>query len=338
VAAPPERFRGDRFDVFSGGADSGGTGSGGTDTVRSPAPGSGDPGDGASKTPKVEGTELPEYCLVRLLDVTVEPGKTYEYQLRIRMSNPNQGRRDVASPTYSTAKELHSEWSKVPIKVQVKPDLYYYAVDEKELFEADPKKRRDRYQGPYLNRFISKDREVVLQAHRWFDMVRMNRTGNPLLIGEWAVADRFPVARGEYVGREERVEVPYWRYTREDFVVATDSSTTKRRPGIEAPFGYNAPSTNQPEAILVDFDNGKHGYARVTGKVDDEVKTKAVLDTQAVEVLLLEPDGKLALLEAADDVDDKERIERRKAVRERLDQVRGKGKGKDDKKNPFGGN
>jgi hypothetical protein len=64
--------------------------------------------------------------------------------------------------------------------------------------------------------------------------------------------------------------------------------------------------------------------------------TKAVLDTPAVEALLPEPGGKFALLEA-DDVDDKERIGRREAVRQRLDQVRGKAKGNDDKKNPFGG-
>jgi hypothetical protein len=39
-------------------------------------------------------------------------------------------------------------------------------------------------------------------------------------------------------------------------------------------------------------------------------------DTQVVEVLLLNPDGKLALLEAA--ADGKERIGRREAVREAL--------------------
>jgi hypothetical protein len=291
--------------------------------------------DPRQRDPKKRKVEVPEYCLVRLVDVSVQPGKTYEYQMRIRMGNPNFARRDVANPAYAEPRELPTTWSKVPIVVHVKPDLHYYAVDQKELQDGrsaeDSKKL---YRGPYSREVFNKDREVILQAHRWVDSVRM-RGGNKLLIGEWSVAERFPVRRGEYVGREERVEIPYWRFAAEEFVVASDSSTTKRRPGIEVPFGFQAPNTNQPEAILIDFDSGSQAWERVIGQTEDKVDTKRVADTRTTEVLMLNPDGKLVLLEAANDIRDEQREKRLKAVRKRLYQLKNKFKSKGEK-DPFG--
>src|SRR5262249_50378540 len=115
---------------------------------------------------------------------------------------------------------------------------------------------------------------------------------------------------------------PYWRCPREEFVIASDSSTTRKTPGIELSFGYEA-GPNQPEAILVDFSNGKAGYARVEPLEKGPVH---IQDMQAVEVLLLEPDGRLSLLEAGDDIDDYERTQRVRAARASLAAVRKGGK------------
>jgi hypothetical protein len=140
------------------------------------------------------------------------------------------------------------------------------------------------------------------------------------------VAERFAVYRGEYVGRTERVEVPIWKFDIEDFVVASDSTTTKRQPGISVHFGLNARG-DQPEAILVDFDTGRHNYDRVIGKGDDdeEVKTRKVTDQAHVEVLMLYPDGRLMLREGAIDCNDQEGEGKRRAedVREARKRVRG---------------
>src|SRR5262249_40137612 len=132
--------------------------------------------------------------------------------------------------------------------------------------------------------------------------------GNPLLFGEWAAAERFPVFRGEYVGQSARVEVPVWQYRREEVVIASDSTTAgKRRPGISVYFGFAPDERSPDEAVLVDFDNGQHGYERVVSRTDDAVKTEKVTDHSGTEALILKPDGRLMLVEGANDFTDENR-------------------------------
>ena len=59
-----------------------------------------------------------------------------------------------------------------------------------------------------------KDKVVMIQAHKWLEQIRQNGTRELLWIGDWAIAERFPCYRGEYVGRTERAQVPYWLYAR----------------------------------------------------------------------------------------------------------------------------
>ncbi|MFO0879651.1 MAG: hypothetical protein U0840_20080 [Gemmataceae bacterium] len=357
VAGPPERFRGgEDLDIFSSssaaatqtGGMAGGTATGAPGaammTPNKPPAGRGAPGAPMGEAGMVPGggalgqdQEMPEHCLVRLIDVTVQPGKTYEYRLQIRMANPNFGRRDVASPTYAQEKELTSEWSKVPIRAHVDDEMHYYAVDQKE-YELDGNPRA-RYTGPYANNILLHGRQIFLQAHRWIESVTL-AGGNPLLFGEWTLAERIPIFRGEYIGRRERVEVPVWRYSREEFTIASDSTTAKRTPGIGVYFGYEADERGTREGILVDFSSGKHGHERVVSRNDDKVETRKVFDDCGQEVLIFKPDGRLMLLEGARDFDDKERVERFKLVKKRIRDVKDKNKPAGPGgagPNPFGG-
>ncbi len=60
---------------------------------------------------------LPTHCLIRVLDVTIKPGTIYEYRMRVRLANPNFGRKDVANPKDAEKEELASErWYVVPGK------------------------------------------------------------------------------------------------------------------------------------------------------------------------------------------------------------------------------
>jgi hypothetical protein len=348
VATRPSQFSTDDLDVFQPGAGStatpGGPGGAGADG-RPGMVGSGGPPRGGypggirpptGGRPGVEGApggltgeaaEAPEYCLVRLVDITVQPGKTYEYRLQIRMANPNYGRaKEVASPTYANDRELLSEWSKDPIRVHVKPELVYYAVDQKDL--------EPRHRGPHYNERVRAN-QVVLQAHKWIDSIPLATSKNPLLVGEWAVAERMPVYKGEYIGRKERIELPVWRTTLEEFVIATDSTTRVRQVGIAVDFGY--PGDRQ--AILVDAEGGTASYDKVVKRTEDNVVTKPLTDTLAEEVLLLSPDGKLLLREGSQDVDDPDRAQQlrdvRKEVRDVKEKKRSGGSGKP--KDPFGG-
>jgi len=304
----PNQFGGDGFDVFSGGKPM----DAGSDTTTGGMPASGMTGG----TDDGKALELPEHVLVRLIDVTVVPGKTYEYRMQIRMANPNLKRRDVASPAYADPPELLSEWSAIPIVVRVDPELHFYVVDQK--------RQETKYRGPNSNIPVDSHRNLMMQAHRWLEEVVIG-SDNHIPVGEWSAAERFPVYRGEYVGMSERVELPVWRYTREDFVIAADASTTKRKVGVNVPFGYQKKGP-QPEAILVDFTTTKHGYDRVVSRNEDKVETKKVTDDSGQEALVLNPDGRLVLLEGPRNIEDETRKARLDEVRKRVDKYRGKDK------------
>jgi hypothetical protein len=94
-----------------------------------------------------KGPEVPqewtpaEYCVLRFLDVTVQAGQTYEYQIQVRMANPNLNKpsTDVAYPDLANPQihpDLKSDWYPVKgpdgqvLRVSVPTDTHYYAVDE----------------------------------------------------------------------------------------------------------------------------------------------------------------------------------------------------------------
>src|SRR5262249_48753377 len=156
--------------------------------------------------------------------------------------NPNEGRKDVANPMYAQDEALVSDWTnseKLPIRVRVEPELHYYAVDQKAIDAAA--NARNRYEGPYRNLEI-KPNMMMIQAHRWLTDVKLSPSAS-LIVGEWSVAERFPVFKGEYIGRSERTKVPVWRYTRETFIIpsVTTSKKAETKPtGLDVDFGYGA--------------------------------------------------------------------------------------------------
>src|SRR5262249_49691821 len=146
--------------------------------------------------------------------------------------NPNYKRNDTASSTYMEIKELASvEWSSTKLVLRVPPELHYYAVNQAEI---EPRvKNKDGKLVPYKDNYVDKRGATYFQAHRWVESLPRGREVLP--IGEWAVAERFQVFRGEYVGRSERVEVPRWLPNLEDFVILTDGSG---RSGVPVNLGY----------------------------------------------------------------------------------------------------
>jgi hypothetical protein len=79
TVAQPSRFRADNFDVFSPDTDTTATEDAGA-RLKPP------------RGKKGQATMLPEHCLVRVIDVDVQPGKNYEYRLR-RVRRPARARR-----------------------------------------------------------------------------------------------------------------------------------------------------------------------------------------------------------------------------------------------------
>lgn len=327
--APPSFLNGDDLDPFSRGSANTGTGQGtgmgpgrgpgpgGPPPMPGPGPGGPPPGAGpGGKYPgpggpggpsNYNGPEIqpPDHCLIRLVDVTIQPGKAYKYRIQVTMANPNYKREDVASPRYKEEKELatNNQWFELPDVVIVPPEMHYFAVDQKELDGKD-------YKG--INADVRLlPHQVPIQIHRWVDNVAtVSRKFTP--VGEWVVAERLIVGRGEYVGRIQTLDVPIWSETREEFIVPKKTVGTKDIYGLPVSF-----SAGQVDTILVDFNGGATSF-KLTQVVNEKPVETVVKDTQRTEVLLWSPEGKLLALDAMDDAANEARKNRVTDYRKRI--------------------
>ncbi len=296
-------------------------------------------GTGGPGSPTGEGAlgVIPKYVLVRLFDFNIEPGKTYEYRMRVRMANPNYGHKDVASQGIAIDRELNEKKptdkpvdndkdfyvlpaapdSKEPMKVTVSPDLFYYALDQAKLDDKDPKikekeKDKDKDAPPKLPlQPVNPATQTVLQIQKWVDFLTVKRIDYP--IGDWVIAERVVATRGEPIGRQ-RVEVPYWRRQQDRFTMAADQTPKagdkKYVATVDVPF---VPDGKEP--ILVDFTGGDKTYARTHPKADDGTAPPPdapVADKAPEEVLIYTADGKLLSRNATRDAADPDRINRLK--------------------------
>jgi hypothetical protein len=263
---------------------------------------------------------LPERCLVRFIDTTVQPGLVYEYRIKVKMANPNYQREDRAiRVAYTKEKELLAEdWKavttregerEVPLQVRVPAETVFYAVDEQ------PEKKT----GAYM---AVNDQRTAVQIHRWLDFVRAdpNKPETEEPVGDWSIADRLLLHRGEYIGRFKEVGVPYWKSVLETFTLMTHpedhvrkGTTRLKHEGI--PLDFNT------GAVLVDFEG--------TGKRDHLVGGKKVADDEPMEMLVLSAEGKLAVHNGRVDTQDAERKKRYDTWKHWVDEVRRRS---DDKK------
>jgi hypothetical protein len=245
---------------------------------------------------------FPEYCLGRAIDLTVEPGFTYRYQIQIKMGNPNKGLRNVLSPRYADKPFLVSNWYEIKQDVVVPEETCFYAIDPK-VTEKD-------YKGQNANYVVQKDRQAVFQIHKWLESTLMpNNPRETVEIGEWVIAERVPVFRGEYVGRHQRVQVPAWRPTRDAFVLLSEKPNDPNR-GVSINFSQ----PNGSQYILVDFHDGEARYDPNNGKGQ-------ITEPCATEALVLDTDGRLVAHDSASDVRDQERLNRVKAYRQRIKEL-----------------
>jgi hypothetical protein len=259
---------------------------------------------GTGSTPLGDKLILPEYVLVRIVDVTIKPGESYQYRLRVRMANPNYHREDCVYPQDAENLELKPNpddtWFQISGIVTVPTDLHYYALDQK-VVEKD-------YKGGYKDATVGRD-QTVIQIQKYLDNIDPV-PGKNVPVGEWSVAERVIVGRGEIIDRRLRVEVPLLVEEEEKWKLASTPGDKGRDPGINVPFD----GIKGRPAVLVDFERGRKTHRRLGG---DEVR-----DDPGEEVLILAPDGKLLAHNAAVDAGDKDRQEMLKAWRERIEQVK----------------
>jgi len=226
--------------------------------------------------------------LVRFIDVDIQPGESYEYRVQIRMGNPNYKRtKDVASPSYADGAELVSEWSKVPIILSLPEEQSCYLVDQRKEDEKG-------FKG-----FTSEDskRQVPMQIHKWF--LNTGAATQNLSVGDWAVAERVSVFRGEFVGRQVIAKIPLWIYFFEGFgllppkIVKGGSPATKTGDGILVDFSPDR--KDRPDFLLVDFEGPEYTHDRVKSAGPDSkpVVSKVEDANRMIEAYIINPLGQL---------------------------------------------
>ncbi len=249
--------------------------------------------------------------LIRFIDVGVEPGKTYEYSVKVRFANPNfEKPDDVLYSDLASVKELESPWATTP-PVTIPEEFQYYAFDEKSPFAkisggSDTDFARSEPPTPYglWN--------TPVQIHTW------QAIADDLAVADWAIAERLLVRRGDVIGKPlVMVEVPVWKKQQQKFEIGKSSTALgKKSVGLHAGMPIKFIRDNPPP-MLVDFTGGpKHAFKIGKNKIADE---------SAVEMLILTTDGKLIVRNSRIDSDASEPLgaERARAIQGLARQGRG---------------
>src|SRR5262249_19099186 len=128
---------------------------------------------------------LPDACLLRFLDPTVQPGQIYKYRIRIRMANPHSEKKEDA--VLRDKQIVAKRWTEIGEPVVVPNDVNYYAVDAKAGQKGYAQPDRD---------------TTVVQIHRWLESVGQ-RPDAPrdqhYPVGDWSIAERLFVKRGDMI-------------------------------------------------------------------------------------------------------------------------------------------
>jgi hypothetical protein len=273
--------------------------------------------------------------LVRFIDVDIKPGYTYDYSIVIRVANPNYRKpKLVASKRFAKIKELLSPYNYIA-PVTVPYDTLVYAVDElsihpdykgKSMLLGQEKKVHK------LNTELANNNRVAVQIHRWVPAIQSQKETSSFSLGEWLIAERLLVKRGEFIGRKAEVQVPKWLTEKQTYEILYPPKKLKRfrsktrqivivpRPwkGVLVDFTARTDAA-LPAALLVDFNGG-----RQTTKIGGST----FADESAAELLILNPDGRLEVRNALEDSDrafptGKAREERHQAWKERMDKLNG---------------
>jgi hypothetical protein len=281
--------------------------------------------------PETPDADVPEYLLVRFVDVGLEAGKTYKYFIQVRLENPNFGnKKEVASPKLAEIRELLSHWTETPSQ-RVEDDYTFYVVDQFHLDKPAPSKEnpkgfvihpgtKDTAVGYTKNR----NKELIaVQIHHWVESGTNVTTKQDEKIGAWAIAERVLVKRGQYLGfvgtqpaEKPKLEVylPFWKETTGTYEVPS-AKKDKNNKDIFKPAEESY--SDKSKQIFVKQYNGMEVEMFPSGKVAPLVidfkggedanwplpDKSTISEKAAIELLVLSPDGKLLSFNSREDSD-----------------------------------
>jgi hypothetical protein len=271
-------------------------------------PPSGKKGAGTSETTSGTATnpaayEPPDFIHVRVYDTDIRDGLTYEYRLRVRVMNPNFGRKtDTVSKASDADNEelpaLEEHWYVFPQKVKLPRAGYYFVIDPL------PPNAKLVNQLP-----IPREGQAVMQFQRWFDQLSVSANLTEP-VGDW-VQSELLATRGQFVYGKAFAPLPFWSSVDNAFIFrnVVDDKPVK---GKEPRKGVVVEAVPPRMLLAVDIAGGKP--APNTTKIPPNLGEKTnrgglVSDEAATEVLLLGPEG-LEVRSSARDKADPERKER----------------------------
>src|SRR5262249_18404446 len=156
--------------------------------------------------------------------------------------------------------------------------------------------------------------------HRWVDYYRPfpnDREERP--VGDWVIAPRLLIERGEYVKKNNLSLVPVKHLN--SFKHELDSRPASKAGDRNK---FSLPVHFGDDSILVDFEGGSISYTK-TEVVGETTTTKRVEDRAATELLILKPDGRMIAHKNLADEADAKRKERYEAVLKRNDELKAGG-------------
>jgi hypothetical protein len=247
-------------------------------------------------------------ALVRFIDPDVQPGKTYYYAVQVRMANPNyQKSKDVAFAALAKPVELLSPWATTPT-ITIPGEYHLYALDQKTLDDwAKPPQDKDKKKKDTFDTKVHRER-TTFQIHQWVPDRQVFELRETAILGDWIVAERISVARGEQIGVNVLVQAPVWKELKNafDLVYYVEKEKVKGKTVVkDYKVGMRIdmkkeiidPKTRKPVdegyPVLIDFVGGKRAKPN-SNELDEE---------SAVEALILMPDGRLRVHNSRADTD-----------------------------------
>ena len=260
-----------------------------------------------------------ENLLLRFLDPDVVPGYTYQYQVRMRMKNPNFGKvKDVREPNDAKVEFLEGAWVTLPETIHMPNESFLFAYDSGEYLkkaEATIDEAGKQFVMKQLLEYpeVQQGRRAVVQVQQWMPQVRA--TGDKIEpVGTWIVSE-IPVAIGEYIGKRQLVRLPLWSAGAQNYVLRELTGGVrvdpKRLPDQYQPKGW--PVNFRTKSLLVDFEGGQ---------IREQQGSRELRDDSATELLILRPDGKLLLKNSDADMTNKDRETRDKTWDDWLTRVK----------------
>jgi hypothetical protein len=274
--------------------------------------------------------EPPENVFVRVYDTDIRDGYVYAYRMRVRVKNPNYGRKTdtVAKQSDADPEELpplDEHWFEFPQKVQLPRAGYYYVVD--------PTPPSAKVANPLP---APRDGQAVVQFQRWFDYLSLSeKLEEP--IGDWVVSEML-VTRGQFVGGKAFATVPFWSSVENAFVLREVQGDKAPPKGKEPRRGAMIEPIPPRLLLVVDVGGGKV-RPKVQPNPGQPTNRGGVVDDEAAaEVLFLDRDGTLEVKSSAHDKPDADRKEREENFKKWVDDTNNKvpvggppgKKGKDD--------